>query len=167
MRKLWLLPVLILLLSGCAAPESFETMADIYEEPELPEAQPVSILLEEAAVAVSDEEDWLYLCDDYCVMVQTFAGGDLEGTLREVTGFSRDKLTLMEYRRGDLSCYECVWVSAGEGSDQVGKLRLLDDGNHHYVLSVMAPASQAPELTDTWEKLFESFRLGELDTTKG
>ena len=73
----------------------------------------------------------------------------------------------MEYRLGNVQCYECVWVSAGEGGDQIGKMRLLDDGDHHYVLSVMAPAEKAEQLADTWDKLFASFHLGEPETTKG
>mgnify|MGYP003287978613 CR=1 FL=1 len=169
MKKLCLAAVLVLMLTGCSEPESFETISDLYVEPKMPEAQQTSLLLGQESVNIEQETgtDRIYLCDDFCVMVQTFSAGDLDATIRSVTGYSKENLTVLEHRENGIINYECVWVSAGEGGDQVGRMLILDDGSHHYALSVMADADKAGELTPTWELLFDSFALGEPETKKG
>lgn len=169
MKKLCLAAVIVLMLSGCNTPESFETISDSYIEPEIQPAQQTSMILAEETVQIQQDtgNEKIYLCDDYCVVVQTFSAGDLDATIRSVTGYPRDKLTVMERKTGGIDRYECVWVSAGEGGDQVGRMVLLDDGNYHYALTVMAPADQAGELTDTWQLLVDSFTIGQPESTKG
>ena len=169
MKKLCLGLAMILMLSGCGKPESFETLSDAYLEPELAPAQQTSFILGEEAVSIENPtgEDRIYLCDDFCVMVQTFSSGDLDATIRNITGYSKEKLMIMERENGGVCSYECVWVSAGEGGDQVGRMLLLDDGTHHYAISVMADAEKAGELTDTWQLLFDSFAIGQPESTKG
>lgn len=169
MKKLCLVAVLVLMLTGCAAPESFETISDLYVDQKTPEAQQTSLLLGQEAVSIEQETgtDRIYLCDDFCVMVQTFSAGDLDATIRSITGYSKENLMVMEHRENGITNYECVWVSAGEGGDQVGRMLILDDGIHHYALSVMADAEKAGELTPTWEVLFDSFAVGEPESTKG
>lgn len=170
MKKLAFVAVLALVLCGCSEPETFETMSDEYYEPEAVQAQQTSLILaDESVVSIAGEEntDRIYLCDDFCIMVETFAGGDMETTIRSVTGFSKDKLLVMERKTDTLDAYECVWAAAGEGGDQLGKMLLLDDGSHHYVLSVMADAEKAGDLAETWQLLFDSFRIGEPEATKG
>lgn len=163
MKKLIAIVMLVVLLAGCAQPEAFETMSDIYYEPEgSPVRQTVLVLPEDAAVTVMEEETAgsIYLCDGYCVMVQTLASGDLDATLRSVTGYPREKLLVMERQDENGSRYECVWAAAGEGGDQVGRTLVLDDGSYHYTLTVMADAENAGDLADTWQGIFDSFRLG-------
>ena len=169
MKKLCLALALVLMLTGCAKPESFETMSDEYIEPEVVQAQQTSLLLDRESVSIEQETgtDRIYLCDDFCVMVQTFSAGDLDATIRSVTGYPKDKLIVMEREAGGIKSFECVWASAGEGGDQVGRMLLLDDGSHHYALSVMAEAEKAGELTETWQLIFDSFQLGERESTKG
>ncbi len=160
--KIFLCVLLALLLTGCTQPKDFETMSDSYMEPELPLAQKVSFQLpEDAAKAVLESAGTgtLYLCDGYSVTVQTLPAGNLDATLREVTGYGRDKVQLWERKEGEISRFSCVWASAGEGGDQMGKATILDDGNYHYVLSVMAAAEDAGELSETWEQLMESFSI--------
>lgn len=151
----------ILLLTGCTAPKDFETMSDVYEMPQQ-QAQAVSVSLpaEQAVMAMTDTEgNTLYLCDGYSIAVETFAGGDLDRTLKQVSGFGKEQLQLMERQRDDLRCIECVWTCAGEGEDQIGRSVILDDGQFHYVLTFMADASVAGELTDHWQKIAGSFNL--------
>lgn len=170
MKKRYLMwVVLLLLLSGCSAPEDFETMADEYMMPQEIPAQQTNMLLDREAVSFGWESgtDRIYLCDDFCVMVQTFVSGDLDKTIRNITGYQKENLTVMERKSEGISSYECVWASAGEGGDQVGRMLILDDGNYHYTLSVMADAEKAGELTDTWQLLFDSFAIGQPESTKG
>ena len=162
MKKLVFVVLALTLLSGCQQPKTFETMSDSYVQPEPPEAQKVILQLpEDAAKAVfeANRADTLYLCDDYSVAVQTLPAGNLDATLREVTGFGVEKVQLWEKQDGEVSRFVCVWVSAGEGGDQMGKATILDDGDYHYVLSVMASAEDAGRLADTWQQLMESFSI--------
>lgn len=163
MRKWWIcLPLLLMMLSGCGAPTDYETMADQYLEPELPAAAEVRIWLPEDAsvMTISDETaGTLYLCDSYSVAVQTLAAGDLDATLRSVTGYGAEALQLYALERGTVKRYECVWASAGEGGDQVGKAVILDDGSYHYAVTVFAPAGQAGGLAETWQEILGSIEL--------
>ncbi len=169
MKKLCLLAAVVLMLTGCGKPEDFETMSDMYEIPESVQAQQTSMLLDREAVSIGweDGEDKIYICDDFCVMVETFSAGDLDATIRNVTGYAKEDLMIMERTASGITSYECVWVSAGEGGDQVGRMLILDDGDYHYALSVMADADKAGDLSETWQLLFDSFAIGQPESTKG
>ena len=139
-------------------------MSDAYIEPELPLAKRVVFQLpEDAAKAVleSDETGTLYLCDGYWVAVQTLPAGNLDATVREVTGYGADQVQLWQRKEGDIARYSCVWASAGEGGDQMGKATILDDGSYHYALTVMAAAEDAGNLTETWNALMDSFHIAQ------
>ena len=160
--KIFLCVILAVLLTGCTQPKDFETMSDSYIEPERPLAQKVVFQLpEDAAKAVleSDGTGTLYLCDGYWVAVQTLPAGNLDATVREVTGYGADQVQLWQRKEGDIARYSCVWASAGEGGDQMGKATILDDGSYHYALTVMAAAEDAGNLTETWNALMDSFRI--------
>lgn len=162
MKKWVIVAVLALLLTGCSEPESFETMSDVYYEPQIPTASKIALVLpEEAAVSVMEDPltGSIYLCDGYSVTVQSLSAGDLDATLREVTGYPRENLLVMEREDGDNRRYECVWAAAGEGEDQVGRAVVLDDGSYHYVLTVMAGAAKAGDLAQTWQQIIDSFGI--------
>ena len=157
-KKLAIMAFLCLLLTGCGAQETFETVDDLYVQPA---AQPKFLHLdmpEEAAVPTLEREDTgsIYLCDGYTMTVQVLPGGSLDSTLSQLTGFTSDRLTMMHTKQAEADRYECVWTAAGEGEDHVGRLVILDDGNYHYAVTVMAPAETAGELTQTWQKLLNS-----------
>jgi hypothetical protein len=169
-KKLFVWLLMPLLLAGCAQPRDFETMADTYQEPEVFPSQPVSLVLPpEASVMTVDagEGSSLYICDGYTVTVQTFRGGDLRSTLRAVTGYDGDQLSVMSWQQGELTRHECVWTAAGEGGDQVGRTMVLDTGDWHYTLTVMADADSAGKLSETWQEILDSFHLGREVSEKG
>ena len=162
MKKVVCLIFVMVLLAGCQQPKDLETLSDSILQPELPQAKEIFLQLpEDAAKAVLEAADTgtLYLCDGYSVAVQTLPAGNLDATLREVTGYGAEKIQLWEKKEGDISRFVCVWTAAGEGGDQMGKTTILDDGNYHYVLSVMANAEDAGELAETWQQLMDSFNI--------
>lgn len=162
MKKLLCVLLATVLLTGCTQPKDFETMSDSFEQPDLPQPKEVFLNLpEDAAKAVLEATGTgtLYLCDGYSVALQTLPAGNLDATLREVTGYGREKIRLWEKKEGDISRFVCVWTAAGEGGDQMGKTTILDDGNYHYVLSVMAAAEDAGKLAETWQQLLDSFSI--------
>ena len=163
MKRRWIGSVLAaLLLTGCGTQETFETVLDVADLNVSAAARQVLLSLpEEAAVCVFEnaETGSLYLCDGYSISLQTLQGGDLDRTLRTVTGYGREQLTVMQTRQSDVKRYECVWSAAGEGEDQVCRAVILDDGGYHYVLTAMAGQSAAGALAQTWQEIFSGFGL--------
>ncbi len=157
--KKWLVLVLGLLLCGCGAQETFETLAD---EMVLPvSAQPRQVHVElpgEAALpAMESSAGRLYLCRDYEIHLQTLPAGDLDATVKAVSGFPREELTVLETDQGDHKRYDFVWVSTGDEGQQLGKAAVLSDGEYHYCLSVLRQPGEDSQVT--WSQVFDSFTL--------
>ena len=122
-------------------------------------------LPKEAGVPTLQSEDAgrLDVCNGYTLTVQTLESGDLDATLRGVTGFAREQLTVMETMKRGIKRYDCVWSAAGEGGDQVARAVILDDGNYHYAVTVMADFASAGDLADTWQSILETVRFSDTD----
>ncbi len=162
MKTFLVVMLLALLLTGCSGQQTMETITDAFDVSAMAQMQQIQLALPEEAVLEcleSEDAGKLYLCDGYCVSVQTMEAGDLDRTLRQTTGFSRDKLMVMETRAGDFSRYDCAWTSAGEAGDQTCRAVVLDDGYYHYVVTVMADALKAGQLTATWQHILDSATL--------
>lgn len=160
MKKVSILLALLLLLTGCGGNEVFERVEDVYAPvAETPKKLALSLPKDAAVATVSGSSGTLYLCDGYTVAVETLSGGDLNRTFKTITGFSSDRLTVMAREKDGITAYRCVWTSAGEGGDQVGRSLILDDGAFHYAVTVMASASDATVLQDAWQSLFQSVTL--------
>lgn len=166
MKKCWFLLVITLFLWGCSAQETFETVSDVQDISAMAQMQQISITLPKDAAAASMENPnagKLYLCDGYTLTVQTLDAGDLDKTLQQLTGYKREQLTVMETKQANAKRYESAWSAAGEGGDQVGRVVILDDGNYHYAVTVMADASGAGELTEVWQEILGSVALVSTD----
>ena len=161
MRKCVLILLMILLLTGCRAEDTFETITDEYILPVM--AQPGAIHVElpgETALPVIEKDnDRIYVCNDYEIMLQTLNGGDLEATLQAVSGRKREELTVMETFADGISRYEFVWAAAGETGDVLGRGVILDDGNYHYCLSVLRDAESEEKTQVNWNQVFSSFSV--------
>lgn len=161
MKKWWLILLAGFLLAGCGQ-KDMETVGDSYIIPNTPEPAEVHLELPEdaAMLTVQNETDGtLYLCRDYTVTVQTFPGGDLDRTLRQVSGFGADELRIYTLEYEDYLQHACVWVSAGEDMDQVGKAVILDDGAYHYAVAVMVPSERAGELEEDIHRILDSVSM--------
>ena len=113
-----------------------------------------------ASQAIQSSYGQLYFCDGFEITLQTFSAGDLDRTLRELTGFHRAELSVIETGTKGIARYECVWSAAGEEGNVVGRAVILDDGNYHYCMTAMADEGDVLQLRDTWQALFDSFILG-------
>ena len=161
MRKWMALLMMVLLLCGCGAEETWETISD---EPVLEAmAQPREILVElpgEVALpAMESEGQRLYVCEDYEICLQTLNGGDLDRTVRTLSGYSLDAVTVMETSLQGIDRYEFVWVSAGEEGDRLGRGVILSDGGYHYTLTVLRDADTTEKSQILWNDIFASFQL--------
>ena len=163
MKKcLLLVVVLALFLTGCGSQQTFETVTDDYVQPVMAQKQQMVVAIPpDATVAVmeNDTEGKIYLCDGYTATLHATQAGDLEKTLCEATGFSKEQLRLIQTQYGGITRTDGVWTAAGEEEEQVGRFAVLDDGNYHYVLTCMAGVSDMETLNPVWEELFSSFRL--------
>lgn len=159
----WLCVLLVLLLfSGCAAQETFETVSDWYYEPVISAGAIRLSLPEDAAVLASrDDGGSIYLCEGYTLCLQTLEAGDLNKTLRAVSGFGDDQLRCIQTQQAGVTRYDFVWAAAGETGDQLCRGAILDDGYFHYTLSVMSDADRFGDLSDTWDRIFSSFSISE------
>lgn len=153
--------ILAFLLCGCTAQETMETIGDDMAAPVAAEARLISLVLpaQAASPTVESGTNRLYQCDTYDIRVQTLDGGDLNKTIRTVSGYERDSLTVMEREKEGFPCYEFVWVSAGESGELVGRSMILDDGYYHYCVSVLGEAEWTMENQVYWQELFDSFAL--------
>ena len=166
MKKLWLMIVAAIVFSGCSTRQTMETISDSMDIPVAASLQQLEITLpSEASIPTLLSEDGarLYECEDYTLCVQTLESGDLDRTLRRITGFAKDGLTVMTTQSDGLKRHSCVWSAAGEGGDHVGRAVVLDDGNYHYAVSVMAEFSKAGNLSEKWKELFDSVNLTSTD----
>ena len=161
MKKLWILLLLVLLLSGCGAAETFENVEDVYslQEQQMPKSITFAVPVDASSQVMEGEYGKLYFCDGYEIMVQTMESGDLNRTLHALTGYSKEDLTVMQTATADVDRYDCVWLTAGEAGDHIGRTAILDDGTHHYCLSVIAMAHEAGSLQNSWNELFSSIQL--------
>ena len=161
MKKWLVIAVLALGLSGCGSEEVMETVADEWMVPVM--AQPMQIQVElpgEAAMPVSETESGrLYLCRDYEIGLQTLSSGDLDATLRSVTGYGKEDLTILETLRSRMPCYEFTWTCAGETGDRIGQGILMDDGNYHYVMTALWDAEKTETMQLSWSEVFSSFTV--------
>ena len=161
MKKIWLIILAALLLTGCAASETFETVRDEYDALQVysPSKLSFAVPADAAAPVIQGNDGVLYFCDGYEIMVQTLSGGDLDRSLRLLTGYGSDSLTVMSTQIGDTVRHESAWISAGEAGDHVGRTVIIDDGVYHYSLSVMAPAEEAGSLQESWQELVSSVKI--------
>ena len=161
MKKLWVIPLLALLLVGCGKKQTLETISDVPDTPVVSTVQRIQMYLppELSAPALQEETGTLYLCDDYSVTVQTVEAGDLQRTLRTVTGMDKENLQIVQTRQGDTKRYQWVWSATGENGVQVGRGCILDDGAYHYVLTAMADENKIEKVQSQWKEIFASFTL--------
>ena len=128
-------------------------------EPDMLVAQLLTIPEEATAVAVQGDAGTIYLCDGFEVTAQVLRAGDLSRTFRDLTGFESDGLTVMATAAIGWTRYECVWTSAGEQGDTVGRAVILDDGVYHYCLTLTADADDMSGLQDIFQKIINSYSL--------
>lgn len=161
MKRCVLLMLLMLTLYGCAAEEVLETVSDELVLSAMAQPREITVNLPDNAVTPVLESDsrQMYLSEDYEILLETLSGGDVDATIRSLTGYEKDKLTVMQTQWDDVERYEFVWVAAGETGDRLGRGVILDDGNYHYCMSVLRDAENQKMTQIVWRDVFASFQL--------
>jgi hypothetical protein len=156
-RWVWIL-LSAVLLCGCGAEETLETVADEWMIPVMAQPREISVRLPDDMVLPVLEQDSrrLYMAQGYEVMLDVLDAGDLSATVRSISGYEKENLTVIETRQDGMDRYDFVWSAAGETGDRLGRGVILDDGNYHYCLSVLRDQGDFPVV---WRDLFSSFAL--------
>lgn len=161
MKKKIIVGLLALLLTGCAAEETFETVSDDLVQPVMAQPREIAVSLpgEVSMPAMESDSGRMYLASDYEIYIQTLERGDLNATIQTVSGYEQDSLTVMQTSLDGVDRYEFVWTCAGEHGDRIGRGVVLDDGDYHYVMSVLRDADTTENTQIVWNDVFGSFRL--------
>jgi hypothetical protein len=161
MRKMIVVLISVLMLAGCGSTQTLETIAD---EPVLAvsaEQREVKVELPDdaAVMTMSCDNKTIYLCGGYEICFEVLDAVDLDRTIKQVTGFHEEYLTVLKTGYEGFSKHEMVWSSAGETGDYLGRAVVLDDGDHHYCMTVMADEAGSGDLDTRWDALFASMAL--------
>lgn len=155
----WIVILMAMFLCGCSVQETFETISDEPVQVVMAQPREISVRLPDNAVApvLESDTEQVYLCEDYEIVIETLASGDLDATVRSICGYDRQQLTVMETQWDNVTRYEFVWTAAGEKGDRLGRAVILDDGSHHYCMSVLRDAQAVSQVV--WQDVFASFAL--------
>ncbi len=162
MKKICLILLITVLLTGCRGKGAMETVSDVPYTPVIANLKRIQLQLPpELSTPVLENEDSgsLYICDTYSVTVQTAPSGDLKKTIQDATGIDQGKLDVLQTRRGDAKCYQWVWTANSETGTQIGRACVLDDGAYHYILTAVADENNGREVQHKWREIFASFSL--------
>ena len=161
MKKIMVFALVTMLLTGCAAEETLETISDDIVQPVMAQPREIAVSLPGEASIPTMEGDTgrMYLASDYEIYIQTLDAGDLNGTIQAVSGYQREAMTVMETNAEGVDRYEFVWSCAGENGDRIGRGVVLDDGSYHYVMTVLRDAESTENSQIVWNDVFASFGL--------
>jgi hypothetical protein len=98
----------------------------------------------------------LYMGPNYEIMLETMAAGNVQATIRNLSGYEQEQLTILETDQGEWNRYEFVWTAVGEQGHRLGRAVILDDGDYHYCMSVLRDAEES---LIVWQDVFQSFSL--------
>lgn len=157
--KRWICMLLpVLLLCGCHGEETLETVADEWLVPVMAQPREMSVHLPDNIVMPVLEQDSrrLYMAEGYELMLDVLDAGDLSTTVRSISGYEKENLTVIQTRQEGADRYDFVWTAMGENGDRLGRGVILDDGNYHYCLSVLRDQGDSHVV---WRDVFSSFSL--------
>lgn len=160
MKKYVVLLFVVFLLWGCSAPADYETLTDTYTPVTAQQRKVMLSLPEDVSrpVSVTDTAG-VYVCDGYSIALQTLSSGDLDATVRSISGYGMEDLQLICTQQENYTRYDLAWSCAGEGGDRIARGVILDDGAYHYTLTVLAQADLAGQLEKTVAGITNSFAL--------
>lgn len=158
---IWIMTAL--LLTGCAAEPVYETIGNVWDNPE-PVASAASMefsLPDGAEMEVLSEESGSksYRVGNWELWTEVYPGGDVSATLEQVTGMDADALTVIQRQVGNMDCHETTWTTTDEEGVNVARAAVIDDGNYHYCISLMVPEEDAQEVGNFFEEILYSVNL--------
>ncbi len=162
MRIMLLVICMFALLTGCGTVETFENISDEVITPVSSVQYELKLTLPEGAaepVMESGEGGELFCCENFWISTNILPGGDMERTLKEVTGLEKNALRGVQTMDGAYKRFECVWTAAGEGKEQVCRSVILDNGFNHYAVTASCDYDMAGVLPKDIQSVLDSVML--------
>ena len=168
-KQVWLLAALSLLfLSACkpAAEPVWETVDDldvvqtvgIQDTYTMVFDVPMDAVMDTAATqsgrTVYEQKD-----GDYEIVCETFPASGIEGIVRRLTGFEKDKLDVIETTRFGLPEYRFAWCSDSEEGSRVCRADVIFEAPYCYALTFSVREDAASRYHSTQEQTFASMSL--------
>ena len=149
----------LFMLTGCAAVNTFEQIEDVYAQTEQISPKEIKITLppDAGTTVLAGETGRLYFCEGYEITIETYPSGDLEQTMKHLTGYARNDIAVIRTSEADeLERYELVWTAAGDEGETVGRSVIIDDGAYHYCICLTALSVEAGSLQETWRDILRT-----------
>lgn len=151
-----------LLMTGCAATETFEKVQDVYKGETLKSPGEVKIQLppDTGKTVLTGAQGRVYFCEGYEIAIETFIGGDLQRTVKNISGYDYENITIFEtVASSGLKRYEFVWTSVGAEGEMVGRSVIIDDGSYHYCVSMLANSEEVGSLQSVWQEVLQTIAV--------
>lgn len=160
-RVVIMLLLVFIMFGGCQKGEDLEVIADDWKETLVQEPAHVQFNVpDDVSLEVMSGNDWkVYQGDYYQILVQHYPSGDLDRTLKDICGYTKEDLTVIEITGEDIDKYLFGWSAVSEEGELVGRCAVLDDGRFHYCLSVLVNAEKSGELRGIIDSVFASYSI--------
>lgn len=165
-RNVWALALCAAaLLAGCRAEVQWETVDDEVVAASGPAEAPYVITFgvpEDADQApLSEEGRRLYVQTDgdYEILSDVVTAPNLDEALRQVSGFGRDEIEVVEARRFGLPEYRFAWASESDEGSYLSQATLIEDGSYFYALIFSVREEESRDYADCAEAVFASLGL--------
>ena len=161
----WVLSVVLLMvLAGCSAAPTWETVEDI-SLPEIvqPAAYEIQMALPDGAELLWETDSGKqYQLNHMEIESIRYYASDLDAAVEYVSGFAADRLDILETSRFGMPEYRFAWCSQTEEGARLYRADLVMDGSTCYALICSAP-EDAGEFHDQARQVFSSFGLSMLE----
>ena len=168
MNRLWIFAALsAVVLSGCSAAQpTWETVDDSI-------ALDAGSYLDDAYIMEFDvpmqaqrntsgsRTVWADENGDYEIVCETVLSSDVNAVIERVSGFSPDKLQIVQTTRYSMPEYQFAWYASGEEGGRLCRADVLTDGTYCYTLCVSCAEDVAAEYDSTVQAVFATLRLQE------
>ena len=154
---------ILFLLTGCSvSTATWETVED--QLPELSTAAEqtrydIAVGLPETALTDEVEDCRRYETQALQVEVSTFFASDFQDAVHRLSGFSADKLTVLQTSRFGLPEYQFAWYCQTEEGGRLCRADMVMDGVTCYAVVCSAPESGGEAAREAARQVFSSFGL--------
>ncbi len=163
MKVILVVGMLLIFLTGCGVQTAqWETIGDFTPEMDsilASELYGITTALPETAITDSSENRRCYELNDLQIEVSTFFASDAETAIKNLSGFSMDKLTVLQTERFSMPEYQFAWFSQTEEGGRLCRADLVMDGMVCYSIVCSAAEDAGDTVWEEATQVFSSFGL--------
>lgn len=163
--KITVVLVLMMLLSGCAG-AAWETVEDINTAIPAASWQEAAYSIEigiPSDLALQEQTaDWsLYATENGELEVETrrFLASDMKQAVKTLSGFSADRMTILQTTRFDLPEYQFAWLAQTEQGSRLYRADFVIDGMECYAVVCSRPEEAGMAFDEPIRHVFSTFGL--------